>query len=289
MTLESYQAALRPKMQGAIALHNALGSTPLDFFLMTSSLSAVTGNPGQSNYCAGNSYLDFLALHRRKRGLAACSVALPMVEDVGVVAENAAIAEALTRKNPFGIDEREMLLAFEAAIVQGQAVAPPSAAVENLHLGDAQLVLGLEPAAMLAAMESADMSDAYWVNDARLSSVREAVDALAAESGAARRQDGAGGGFVAGLAGLSEEEVLRALAVHIVARTARILGMQPEQFAVDGASVASHGVDSMIGVELQSWLFKEFGLQISIQVLSNLNTTFVALARLAAVHLGVVA
>ena len=285
MTLEKYQAALRPKMQGAMALHKALGEMPLDFFIMTSSLSAVTGNPGQSNYCAGNSYLDFLALYRRKRGLAACSIALPMVEDVGVVAENSDIADALTRKNPFGIDEREMLVAFEAAIVQG---APSSAGATTPQIGDAQLVLGLEPEAMVVAMESVDMSDAYWLHDARLASVREALDTIAAESGA-QRQDGAGAGFVATLAGKSEGEALEAIGVHIVGRTARILGMQPEQFKLEEASVASHGVDSMIGVELQSWLFKELGLQIGIQVLSNPNTTFASLAKMVAEQVGVIA
>ena len=281
MTLEKYQAALRPKMQGAIALHKALGETPLDFFIMTSSLSAVTGNPGQSNYCAANSYLDFLALYRRKRGLAACSIALPMVEDVGVVAENSDIADSLTRKNPFGIDEREMLVAFEAAIIQGE----PSAGATTPQIGDAQLVLGLEPEAMAVAMESLDMSDAYWLHDARLASVREALDVIAANSGV-HSQDGVGAGFVATLAGKSEGEALEAIGVHIVGRTARILGMHPEQFKMKEASVASHGVDSMIGVELQSWLFKELGLQVGIQVISNPNTTFASLAKMVVEHAG---
>ena len=285
MTLEKYHAALRPKMQGAMALHKVLGETPLDFFIMTSSLSAVTGNPGQSNYCAGNSYLDFLALYRRKRGLAACSIALLMVEDVGVVAENTDIADSLTRKNPFGIDERGMLVAFEAAIIQG---APSSAGATTPQIGDAQLVLGLEPEAMAVAMESVDMSDAYWLHDARLTSVREALDTIATESGV-QTQDGAGAGFVATLAGKSEGEALEAIGVHIVGRTARILGMQLEQFKLEEASVASHGVDSMIGVELQSWLFKELGLQIGIQTLSNPSTTFASLAKMVAEQVGVIA
>ncbi|MCJ1434765.1 hypothetical protein MMC27_004135 [Xylographa pallens] len=283
MTLEKYQTALSPKMRGALALHKALGETPLDFFIMTSSLSAVTGNPGQSNYCAGNSYLDFLALYRRKRGLVACSIALPMVEDVGVVAENSDIADSLTRKNPFGIDEREMLVAFEAGIIQG---APSFAGATTPHIGDVQLILGLEPEAMAVAMESIDMSDAYWLHDARLASVREALNAIAAESGA--QKDGAGAGFVTTLAGKSESEALDAIGVHIVGRAARILGMQAEQFKLEGASVASHGVDSMIGVELQTWLFKELGLQVGIQVISNPNTTFASLAMMVAEQVGIV-
>lgn len=284
MTADKYNAALRPKMQGAIALHEALGDTPLDFFIMTSSLSAVLGNPGQANYCAGNAYLDFLALHRRKHGLAACSIALPMVEDVGVVAENASIADSLTRKNPFCIDEREMLLTFEAGILQSSLTDG-----EDVEMGTAQLVLGLEPEAMVTAMETADMSDAYWLNDARISSVRKAVDELLTGSGGQKQgQGGAGLNFVASLAGLDECEILAAIGQHIINRSARILGYPPEKFKLEGASVASHGVDSMIGVELQTWLFKELSLELSVQVLSNPTTTFASLARMAAESLEIV-
>ncbi|KAJ5319929.1 polyketide synthase [Penicillium antarcticum] len=63
----------------------------------------------------------------------------------------------------------------------------------------------------------------------------------------------------------------------------------PDKFQMDGVSVARHEVDSMIGVELQTWLFKEFGVQISVQVLSNPNTTFRSLASLVAEHIYVAA
>lgn len=287
MTFSAYEAALRPKMNGAIALDKALGNTPLDFFLMTSSISAVLGNPGQANYCAGNSYLDFLALRRRRQGLAACSIALPMVEDVGVVAENSNIAESLARKMPFGIDEKEMLSAFEAAIIQGQA--KPSET--EVTLGDVQLILGLEPEAMVQAMEIAgmDISDAFWYRDARMLSVRVKLDAISAAASDTDMANGgqhASGGFVTRLTGLAlpEDEMLAAIGVHIVGRTSRILGMQPEKFKLEGMSVANHGLDSMISIELQRWLFTEFGLQTNVQVLSNPNTTFNGLARMVAEH-----
>ncbi|KAI0128332.1 putative polyketide synthase [Xylariales sp. AK1849] len=288
MSFSAYRAALQPKMQAAIALDKALGDTPLDFFLMTSSISGVLGNPGQANYCAGNSYLDFLALQRRKRGLAACSIALPMVEDVGVVAENAAIADSLARKMPFGVDEREMLVSFEAGIIQGTPSTDANVN-ENVRLGDVQMILGLEPEPMLIAMEGMDITDAFWHQDARMKSVLESLETLAAAAGKSGGQDGggAGAGFTATLDGLSEDEVLKAIALHIVGRAARILGSQADSFKLDKASVASHGIDSMIGVELQSWLFKEFGLQISVQVLSNPNTTFSGLARTVAEQIGV--
>ena len=61
MTFDKFDAGISPKVRGALSLHKALKQTPLDFFVMTSSISAVLGNPGQSNYCVGNSFLDSLA------------------------------------------------------------------------------------------------------------------------------------------------------------------------------------------------------------------------------------
>jgi len=283
MSFSAYQEALRPKMQGAIALDKALGNTPLDFFLMTSSISAVLGNPGQANYCAANSYLDFLALHRRRKGLAACSVALPMVEDVGVVAENVAVAEALTRKMPFSINEKEMLAAFEAAILHGRPQGS-----QDVSLGDVQLVLGLDPEAMLQAMndDHVDLSDSFWHRDARMSSVRESIETKQKENGSNSSGDGSDRSFASTLSGLSEEEMLSALSTHIVERAGRILGLEPESFQLEGISLGNHGVDSMIGVELQRWLFSEFGLQVSVTNLSDPSTTFGGLTRTVAEHLG---
>lgn len=289
MTLPAYRAALGPKRQAALALDKALGTMPLDFFVMTSSISAVLGNPGQTNYAAGNSFLDHLALARRRRGLAACSLALPLVEDVGVVAENEALAAALARKMPFGVDEREMLRGFEAAIRHGAAI--PSSSPEPT-LGDAQLVLGLEPVAMRDALDGRPLDDAFWFHDARMAPVRAELERLAAEAGASASQGHGGGGsgdFTASLAGLAEDEALEAIGRHIAARAARILGAPADGFVLEGASVASHGIDSMIGVELQAWLFKEFGLQLSVQVLSNPKTTFAGLARTTAQQMGILA
>ncbi|KAI0465543.1 putative polyketide synthase [Xylaria cf. heliscus] len=289
MTLEQYNQALNPKMKAAAALDKALGEMDLDFFILTSSVSAVLGNPGQANYSAGNSFLDFLALHRLKRGLAACSIVLPIVENVGVVAENSSIAEAVTRQNPFSIDEREMLLAFEAAILQKQGVSH-----DRITIGDAQLILGLDPEAVMANMQASDsdMSNAYWVMDARLASLHSDLQRLVEASSTSPDGDSSTNRSAitsASLAGKSRTEILDIIGTHIANRTARILGMELDKLQLDGMSVARQGVDSMIGVELQTWLFKEFGVQISVQVLSNPNTTFRYLASLVAEHMYVAA
>lgn len=54
MQLQSWHEVLGPKVEGSLVLHD-LFSRPedLDFFVMTSSISALLGAGGQSNYAAG--------------------------------------------------------------------------------------------------------------------------------------------------------------------------------------------------------------------------------------------
>lgn len=266
ISFDKFNAAVVPKVEGALSLHNALKDTPLDFFVTTSSISAVLGNPGQSNYCAGNGFLDALAWHRNLNGLAATSLALPMVLDVGIVAENEDIEASLSRRGMYGIDEQEMLRGFEIAMMQAVPQSPGSA-----RIGDAQIILGLEPANLAAAMDSRDTVDAYWYNDARFKGLRTAVE-------------NAGKGSVKGRSGfmdvlneaavVSTKAAIDAIAKHIMERCSRILMTPVKDFELNGKSVADYGLDSMIGAELRNWLFKEFGLDMSFQQLLASTVTF---------------
>jgi acyl carrier protein len=57
-----------PKVAGTLVLDRALRDVALDFFVMFSSLSSVTGGgPGQVDYCAANAFLDAFAQTRAAR------------------------------------------------------------------------------------------------------------------------------------------------------------------------------------------------------------------------------
>jgi len=62
------------KVWGAWHLSEATAETPLDFFVSTSSISAVWGSFGQTAYGAANAFLDGLAWRLRERGVPAVSV-----------------------------------------------------------------------------------------------------------------------------------------------------------------------------------------------------------------------
>ncbi|KAF2137744.1 uncharacterized protein K452DRAFT_321598 [Aplosporella prunicola CBS 121167] len=283
MTFDQFTAAIVPKVKGAQSLHKVFKDTALDFFVMTSSISATMGNPGQANYCVANSYLDSLAWHRNSHlGLPATSLVLPMVLDVGVVAENEGIEEALSRKAMYGIDESEMLRGFEMAMLQRARNGPTT-------LGNSQIVLGLEPAYLAAAIESADSSDdVYWLNDARFQILRAGVEEIRKdpESGSSGSGD-----FTAILKAAQAEgldSVLAAIAGNVTQKLSSMLLIPATDIEFDGSSVAAYGLDSMIGAELRNWLFKQFGLEITFQYLLAPKMTVKALAIAIAEHLSVI-
>ncbi len=64
MQLKTREAAARvlaPKVQGTLMLERVLAHIPLDFLVLFSSISAITGGPGQVDYCAANAFLDAYA------------------------------------------------------------------------------------------------------------------------------------------------------------------------------------------------------------------------------------
>lgn len=103
MTPERLDKVMRPKVQGAINLHLATQTLDLKQFISISSISAIIGNVGQTSYVAANAFLDQFAYARRRRGLAATTINLGVLEEVGVVARDAGLADVLEAKGIKGL------------------------------------------------------------------------------------------------------------------------------------------------------------------------------------------
>ncbi|ESO99299.1 hypothetical protein LOTGIDRAFT_158379, partial [Lottia gigantea] len=69
MTEEQMTECFNPKISGAWNLHQATMYMNLDFFILHSSITAILGTPGQSNYGVGNAFQDSLISVRKKMGL----------------------------------------------------------------------------------------------------------------------------------------------------------------------------------------------------------------------------
>ncbi|KAF4958443.1 hypothetical protein FGADI_2365 [Fusarium gaditjirri] len=280
MSYENWTRSIQPKVLGSKNLHEATANLPLDFFLMTSSVSGILGTPAQSNYAAANSYMDELARLRRSQGKPACALILPMVLGVGVVAENLELENSLTRKGMYGIDEEALLDAFEISILEQQRQ-------QDDGYGFDHLVVGLDPAELHRARKQAygDV-DAFWAVDKRFSVL---LDSMNRPDGA-NQGDGEAGSILSQVqAADSPAQAVSLVRDHFISKLARVLLLDVEEFSdeTSGCSIASYGIDSMIGAELRNWIFKELGLDIHFQQLLSPSLTIPNFAELICVSQGI--
>ncbi|GAA1391453.1 hypothetical protein GCM10009639_21290 [Kitasatospora putterlickiae] len=77
---------LAAKTVGTLLLDRLCADDPLDFLLLCSSVSAVLGGPGQSDYGAANAFLDAYAQWRRGQGRPVTSLGWGTWEGVGMAA-----------------------------------------------------------------------------------------------------------------------------------------------------------------------------------------------------------
>ncbi|MFI1400752.1 type I polyketide synthase [Streptomyces sp. NPDC020681] len=68
LTEASLRKVMKPKVDGALVLHELFPPRSVDFFTLFSSCGLLLGLPGQASYAAGNAFLDSLAGHRRAAG-----------------------------------------------------------------------------------------------------------------------------------------------------------------------------------------------------------------------------
>lgn len=281
MKYNDWQAAMAPKVAGVENLHAVLSGT-LDFFLMTSSVSGTLGNPGQANYAAANSFLDAMARHRRRAGQPATSIILPAILGVGVVAENDELEEALRRKGVYGIEEEQLLETFKAALVVPN---------NKKHHVD-HVVSGLDPASLQQALAGVEEEgrDIFWQRDARFRTLVHAIAAVdAVISGAsAVAATGSKQSILATVkAASSPAEAVSAVIAHFIEKLSGMLIQDLSVFDGANGSIASYGIDSMIGAELRNWIFKEYKLDIPFQRLLAPTLTIERFARLVCESVGV--
>jgi hybrid polyketide synthase/nonribosomal peptide synthetase ACE1 len=89
MTVETWERVVKPKVNGSIYLERIFADKPLDFFIFFSSIAAVYGNEGQSNYGAANMYMTSLAYQRRQRGQPASVLHIGPITGAGYITREA--------------------------------------------------------------------------------------------------------------------------------------------------------------------------------------------------------
>ncbi|WP_437603947.1 SDR family NAD(P)-dependent oxidoreductase [Sorangium sp. So ce590] len=144
--IASFARVLAPKVRGTLNLDEATKELPLDFMILFSSASAVLGNVGQTDYAAGNRFMDsFAALReelcaRGKRSGRTLSINWPLWREGGMKIP-AGVEDLILRDSGLRVlDTDRGLLGFAAAESSGAAQimildGDPAAVERRIHLG----------------------------------------------------------------------------------------------------------------------------------------------------------
>ncbi|WQF80921.1 Putative Acyl transferase domain superfamily, phosphopantetheine binding ACP domain, thiolase [Colletotrichum destructivum] len=252
MTLEDWQQAVAPKVQGTWNLHLATQScAALDFFVLFSSISGIVGQPGQANYAAANTFLDSFARWRRSQGLPASAVDIGAVEDIGVISNNETLRRAMKTTGAYMINEVELLEALGASVL-----------LKDGAVTGTSFVLGLASTTPLTSASNRSL----WKKDMRMAVYRN-ITANEAGSGGVSSSSEALKTWL-GLARGGDEELLKdpeavGFLAHEIGKKLFTLVLRPEEEIQTSVALADLGMDSLVAIEMRTWWRVTFGSNIS--------------------------
>ncbi|WP_436840484.1 type I polyketide synthase [Streptomyces flavofungini] len=240
---EDFAEIVAAKTAGAAHLDDLLGDTPLDAFVLFSSIAGVWGSGGQAAYAAANAFLDGLAERRRAQGRAVTSVAWGPWGGSGMAGDDAAAAHLRKRGLPVlrpesaiaalrhALDRRETLVTV--ADVDWERFAPAFTVRRPSPLLD-------------------DLPEARRALDAA-SADQDAGTAGAADAAAALRDR---------LADATPAERERTVLNLVRAEVAAVLGHTGTEAVREDRAFKDFGFDSLTAVELRTRLNAATGLSL---------------------------
>lgn len=257
MSHAQWEECLGPKVQGTWNLHKHLPAD-MDFFVMLGSVAGLVGNRGQSNYAAGNTFQDALAIYRRARGLAATCIDLCNIMSVGFVAEN----QETLNKNPLfffahdGIREDEFLSLVEFHLDAERAGSR----------GQPQIGVGLAP---LSVFKERGLPEPTFIKSPLFRQLRSASAESGGAADGAADQDGSVSVTNALKFAESQKAAAEIICDALVKRLSRTMRI-PEPDIDVGKPIHAYGVDSLVAMEIRNYLASECGSEISVlEIMGN--------------------
>ena len=241
-TYQDWVAVVQPKYQGAWNMHRAFLNQKLDFFIMLSSISSVIGNRGQAAYAAANSFLDEFAHYRACQGLPGTSINLGVVKEIGHVAERPELQEKLGALNEdVGLSKADVLALIKLAILK-----------KVDKYANHQCIAGLS-----FENYNPKHSAYYWATDARFCHLRRGMSVPEA------RDTGANISTKQALKKAQNvDEASEIASKSLVVKLASVL-ITPAEDISTSKPVVALGLDSLVAVEVRSWIAKEMDAKVS--------------------------
>ena len=250
ITYEEWITSIKAKVYSTWNLHKLLPSD-LEFFIDFSSLSGVGGNIGQSNYAAGNTFQDALALHRISQGQKAVALRLGLMSEIGVIAENDEYTKSREGLVEMArITEAEFVALLEYYCDPSRGVFSP---LKSLP------IIGLVTPAQL---RSQGIDVPSWLLSRAFSQVASRGTTSASGS------SGSSAGIAANYASALKKAttILEAQEIFLEAvaeKLSRSLGV-PSVDIDTTKPFHAYGVDSLLAVELRNWFGKELGSDVAV-------------------------
>lgn len=238
LTPASVASVFAPKVLGAMLLDEYSRDLPLEFFVLYSSATTLFGNPGQGNYVAANHFLEALAADRQGKGLPALAIGWGAIGDVGYLARNTAVKDAL------------------ASRMGGEPLTSDTALdmLERLLAGDPPPAVGV--------------LELDWSAIARFlpSVASPRFSPLVRRTAAGESDDRAE--FQRWLRELPPEELHAALSERLRQEVGEILRIAPEKIDIQ-KSLYDLGLDSLMAVELITAVDQRFGIHLPVMAISE--------------------
>ncbi|KAF5247338.1 hypothetical protein FANTH_6429 [Fusarium anthophilum] len=255
MLYQDFLDVLRPKVLGSQLLDEIFYDTPLDFFIFFSSTTAVMGNSGQSNYIAGNMFMNALAAQRKKRGVAASSVDISSIIGLGYVER----AESLTADTFINMgykpmSEQDLQKLFAEAIVLGRPECNEIC----------ELVTGVAPIYTDAQAGDQYLTDVkfghFLMERLNMQAYNGKTSAVPVRVQLADVK--------------TKADAITIIKDSFIVRLRRVLAVGPDEIINEKVTLVEQGIDSLMAVEVRSWFMKEIDVDIPVlKILGGMSVT----------------
>ncbi|KAL2085676.1 hypothetical protein ACEWY4_018996 [Coilia grayii] len=235
-----YEKVMKPKVNGALNLHNSTKHCNLEYFVCYSSVSSFLGNASQTNYAAANSFLDTFCHYRRRLGLAAQSINWGAL-NLGLLLNKEHLKKILETKGLMVMEKPEILQSLEQCLLLNQ----PQQVICKFNLKTLHHHRFLQNPSLSKRLASLVIGD---LTDAEMSDPQAALKELP----------------------FAPHEFVKAI-------LSKTLGMDHDELN-DEVFLSALGVDSMLGLTLQNHIFQERGVNIPLVKLLDPNCTVASLA-----------
>ncbi|KAH0427108.1 polyketide synthase [Colletotrichum camelliae] len=280
MTYDEWRTCIEPKIQGTENLHMALAQSPLDFFVLFSSIGGLVGNIGQANYNAANTYLDAFVRYRHNLGLPASVIDIGIMGGIGTIASTGNMQDRARASAYHVLCEEDLLEAITISIHHSRA--SPTSTQDDACSHLSQMALGLwseqhlaDPSTHVLWKKNAHTSAAHSMHPQNLASRTPELSSTKSELATIMKTAKSTPDH------LLHEETIILIGKLLGTAIAQLLALSSAEIGPE-AELDDLGLDSLNANELTSWISQHLLVDLPLPDLIQTATIHDLAAKIAA-------